>query len=41
MTFEEHFAKKNLNEQTTKFKQALTFASPREDSDPNLGMGFL
>jgi hypothetical protein len=29
MTFEEQFTKKNLNEQTTKFKQALTFASPQ------------
>jgi hypothetical protein len=29
MTFEEQFNKKNLNEQTTKFKQALTFTSPR------------
>jgi hypothetical protein len=29
MTFEEQFAKKNLNEQITKFKQALTFTSPK------------
>jgi hypothetical protein len=28
MTFEEKFTKKNLDKQTTKFKQALTFASP-------------
>jgi hypothetical protein len=29
MTFEEQFTTKNLNKQTTKFKQALTFTSPR------------
>jgi hypothetical protein len=29
MAFEEQFTKKNLNEQTTKFEQALTFASPQ------------
>jgi hypothetical protein len=40
MTFEERFTKKNLDKQTTKIKQALTFASPREDSDPNLGTRF-
>jgi hypothetical protein len=36
MTFEEQFAKKNLNESTTHFMQVSTFASPWEDSDPNL-----
>jgi hypothetical protein len=41
MTFEEQFAEKNPNEQNTKFKQALTYTSPREDFDPNLGTRFL